>query len=472
VLPVAPGSVDSKWTAEFEEQGTLGKSTASTRLTKKVVDLADLSRGRHYLWDSELKGFGVQVEPTGTKTYIVRYRPKGLGRSGSRRFCKIGRHGDLTADQARNEAKTILAEVARGQDPAAASAIKRRAHENQQRALTNEQLCSLFLRDHAQALRKARTAKNYEILIRRHIQPCLGKTPAAEVTRTAVAALHLSMRENPANANRTLALISSVYSFASKRDLVPDGCNPARGVEKYREVSCDRYLTDDELQRLGLTLIEAETIGIPWEIDETSPNSKLVPKVWKAQRQVADPSAVAAIRLLAVTGARVREILDLRWEHVDFDRGLLFLPDSKTGKKTIVINGATSVALNEIKAKITNGARSGFVIPGQIANQPRADLNRPWRAIRRRADLEGVRLHDLRHTFASVGAGANVSLAVVGRLLGHNQPQTTARYAHLATDPSRRAADIIGDRIALALGGGGKGAAGGPALSVTRREQD
>lgn len=452
VLFAVPASVDSGWTARKLVGDVLGKTTVSTKLTKKVVDQADLSRGRHYLWDSELKGFGVQVEPTGTKTYIVRYRPKGLGRSGPRRFFKIGRHGDLTADQARNEAKTVLAEVARGLDPAATFALKRTAHENRKNALTFAQLCSWFLDGHAKALRKARTAKNYEILVRLHIESALGSIPANEVSRTAVAALHLSMCENPANANRTLALISSIFSFAAKRELVPDGFNPARGVEKYKEVSCDRYLTTEELQRLGSTLIEAETIGIPWVIDETNPKSKHVPKSWKTQREVADPGAVAAIWLLLFTGARVREILDLKWEHVDLERGLLFLPDSKTGKKTIVINGTTACVLNELKETSPPGTRSDFVIPGQIVNQPRADLNRPWRAIRRRAGLDGVRLHDLRHTFASIGAGASIGLPVVGRLLGHSQPQTTARYAHLDADPSRRAADIIGDHLANALG--------------------
>ena len=403
-----------------------------------------------------MKGFGVQVEPTGTKTYIVRYRPKGLGRSAPRRFLKIGRHGSLTTDEARAQAMVVLGEVAAGQNPAATARNKRNTYESRRNALTLGQVGRLFLSEHAQTLRKTSTAANYEIQFRLHIEPALGATLAEDVTRDDVTRLHRSMNANPTNANRTLALVSSIYTFASKRGLVPEGSNPARGVQKYREQACMRYLTSEELQRLGAALIEAETVGIPWTIDETNPKSKHTPKSWKGQREVIDPSAVSAIRLLLFTGARVREILDLRWETVDIERGLLFLADSKTGTKTIVLNTSALEVLQQLKCRhqaIGNGPQTGFVIKGLIENQPRADLNRPWRAIRRRAGLNDLRLHDLRHTFASIGTGASLGLPVVGRLLGHSQPQTTARYAHLDNDPLRRAADLIGSHIASALEG-------------------
>ena len=250
-----------------------------------------------------------------------------------------------------------------------------------------------------------------------------------------------------------LAVISSMYSFAAKRGLVPEGFNPAKGIEKYREESRERYLTSEELLRLSHALIEAETVGIPWVIDTANPKAKHTPKAWKGQREIVDPYAVAAIRLLLFTGARLREILDLTWKHVDLERELLFLPDSKTGKKTIVLNAAALEILQQLRPTVTaDKARlEGFVIKGLVDDQPRADLKRPWTAIRRHADLEGVRLHDLRHTFASIGAGANLGLPVVGKLLGHSQPQTTARYAHLDADPLRRAANIIGDHLSAAM---------------------
>ena len=252
-----------------------------------------------------------------------------------------------------------------------------------------------------------------------------------------------------------------MHSFASKRKLV-EAMNPAKGIEKYREEGRERYLTGDELQRLGGALVEAETAGIPWVIDATNPNSKHTPKLWKGQRELLDPFAVAAIRLLLFTGARLREILHLKWEHIDLERGLLFLPDSKTGKKTIVLNGpsVTVIEALAVKSKAERGNRpidrTTFVIRGLRDDRPRADLKKPWAAIRRHAQLDGVRLHDLRHTFASIGAGASLGLPVVGRLLGHSQPQTTARYAHLDADPLRLAANIIGDHLSAALSGGTK----------------
>lgn len=435
------------------------KTANSLRLTKRVIDQADPSLGRHYLWDSELRGFGVCVEASGTRTYFVRYRLKGLGRDGTRRFYKIGRHGNLTADEAREQAKVILGQVASGRDPAAERLSERRAVILTREAATFQNLADQFLREHVACKRKKTTAVNYEILIRRHAAPSIGERKAHDVTRVDVAALHAAMGAKPYTANRLLAVISSMYVFAAKRALVPEGINPAKGIERYREEGRERYLTSHELQRLGTTLMEAETIGIPWVIDEASPNFKHTPKEWKGQREQQDPFAVAAIRLLIFTGARLGEILNLRWEHVDLERGLLFLPDSKTGKKTIVLNVAamdviTSIAGTTAANETRNvPRRTGYVIKGGIEDRPRTDLKRPWKAIRRHAELGELRLHDLRHTFASIGAGASLGLPIVGKLLGHSQPQTTARYAHLDADPLRRAANIIGDQLSVAMAG-------------------
>jgi integrase len=178
-------------------------------------------------------------------------------------------------------------------------------------------------------------------------------------------------------------------------------------------------------------------------------NSKFAPK--KEMRTTVDQFAAAAIRLLIFTGCRLGEILNLRWSEVDAERGLLFLPDSKTGRKTVVLAAPAMAILEDLP-------RAGiYVIAGESAGQkdekPRADLNRPWRAIRQRASLEDVRLHDLRHSFASVGAGAGLGLPVIGKLLGHTQPSTTQRYAHLDADPVRRAADTIAGRIEAVMNG-------------------
>lgn len=211
-----------------------------------------------------------------------------------------------------------------------------------------------------------------------------------------------------------------------------------------RRPSRERFLSAVELESLGGAIREAETIGIPWQVDDSGPNAKhLMPK--ERRLTVLSPFATAAIRLLLFTGCRLREILNLEWNAVDFDRGMLHLPDSKTGKKSVVLN---SPALEILTALPRLG---DFVIAAADPMQPRSDLKRPWTLVSRRAGLDGLRLHDLRHSFASVGAGAGLGLPVIGKLLGHASPSTTAKYAHLDNDPVRRATNAIGATIAAAM---------------------
>lgn len=231
-----------------------------------------------------------------------------------------------------------------------------------------------------------------------------------------------------------LAVMGSLFAFSERRGLTPEGFNPARKIERYPEARRERFLRDEELGRIGQALAEAEAGRAQ---DPRSPG-KLAG---------ISPNAASALRLLMFTGCRVNEILTLRWEHVDRERGLLLLPDSKTGRKTIVLNGPALAELD----RIPRAHDTPFVIFGTKRGTHLTDLDRPWRIVCALAGIEGVRLHDLRHTFASVGAGASLGLPIVGKLLGHSQPATTARYAHLDADPLRRASDLIAGRIAAAL---------------------
>jgi site-specific recombinase XerC len=196
----------------------------------------------------------------------------------------------------------------------------------------------------------------------------------------------------------------------------------------------------------GEKTTEAETTGVPWNVDVERPTAKHLAKK-KNRFAKLSPFATAALRLLLFTGCRLREILNLKWENVDLERGLLFLPESKTGRKTIILNALGLAVLTGLDWL------GSYVAPGDDAEKPRTDLKRPWRAVSKRAGLEGVRLHDLRHTYASFGAGGGLGLPIIGKLLGHTQASTTARYAHLDNDPLRRAAESICSRIAAALGG-------------------
>ena len=416
---------------------TSTRPEAATKLTKRAVDQALPSDARYFVWDSELKGFAIRVAPSGTKTYIVRYRPRGDGRLGPKRFVVVGRHGPLTPEQARMRAREILGAVAAGRDPAAERA-------QTSAAMTVAALVELFVSEHAAAKRKPRTATGYAAVLNSWVVPKLGKRAAQAITQGEISQLHLAMKARPYQANRMLAIVASMYGFAVKRGLVSKGTNPTDGVVRYRERSRERYLTTEELGRLGETLRLAETAGLPWVLREETKGSKHLAKA-KNQHTLIAPEVCLAFRLLLLTGARLREILHLEWRHVDLERGLLLLPDSKTGRKTIVLS-SPAIGLIRFAPK-----RGPYVITGADGERPRSDLKRPWRAIQQHAGLDGVRIHDLRHTFASIGAGASLGLPIVGKLLGHSQPATTARYAHLDADPLRRATDLIGSRISEAL---------------------
>jgi integrase len=331
-----------------------------------------------------------------------------------------------------------LGAAANGEDPADAIAQERAA-------ASLSDLANAFVADHVKKKRKPKTVESYEHVIDAYLLPELGQRKARAIARSDISRLHGKLSGKPAIANRVLAVASSMFSWGSTHGYVPETFNPASRIEKYQEKRRERFLSSDEIERIGEALREAETVGLPWEPDPNK-KSKHAPKD-ENRRVKVSAEAVAAIRLLLLTGARLREILHLRWEYVDFERGLLLLPDSKTGRKTIILN-APALSILERLART-----SWYVIPGDDPQKPRADLKRPWAAISARADLNGVRLHDLRHTHASFGAGSGMGLPIIGKLLGHTQSATTARYAHLDADPLRRASNKIGGAIAAALEG-------------------
>ena len=411
------------------------------KLTKKVIDGIETDSGGLEKWvaDDELPGFFLRVSARGVKSFVVQYRA-GRGRNAPRRIVTLGKLGALTPDEARTLAKKVLGEVANGGDPARDRADARKAD-------TLADVAELWLKD-VRRLRKPATAAEYERLLRVHILPALGARQLEQIAPRDVAKLAAGLADRPTTANRCLAVLSSFYGWAARRGHVEKDINPSAGLERNREHARERFLTTEELARLGDALRLAETDGLPYAVDETKPKAKHAPKPENRLVKL-DPFAVAAIRLLILTGARLREILDARWSYVDFERGILFLPDSKTGRKPVYLSAAAQAVL----AAVPRIAGNPYIIAGAQDGAPRADLHRPWAAVRRAAGLDGVRLHDLRHSFASFGAGASLGLPIIGKLLGHSQPATTARYAHLDADPLRRAADTIGATIAAAMEG-------------------
>ena len=413
---------------------------STLKLTKRVVDGAELRPARYTLFDSEIRGFGLRVFPSGQKSYVLEYKSGDGGRRAVTKRITIGKSSEFTPDEARRIADRLRSRAKIGQDP-------QKEKSEYRKAASVTDMAEQFLRGHVETKRKPTTKSFYEGILRRVVVPAFGNRKASELTRADLARVHLELSTKPILANRVLAIVGSMYAFAGKHGLVTEGFNPAHGIEKYKETARERLLSVEELERLGASIRVAETVGIPWEIDSTK-ESKHVPKV--KRETVVSEHAAAALRLLIFTGARLREILHLKWAHVDFDRGLLLLPDSKTGQKAIVLNApALSV--------LTNLTRVGaYVIAGDRAGskdeKPRSDLKRPWDMIRRHAKLEGLRIHDLRHNFASFGVGGGMGLPIIGKLLGHTQAATTQRYAHLDADPLRRASNAIGNTIAAAMG--------------------
>ncbi len=410
------------------------------KITKRLVDGLEPGSADRTIFDSDVPGFAVRVRKTGGMSYAVEYKA-GRGRGAPTRRVTIGPVGKITPDEARAAARRVLGSVAHGEDPAAEKASERRA-------LSLGEVVDAFLREHVEAKRKASTAAWMRDALERIVKPALGSMKPDRVTRQDAARLHSSMNDRPVQANRTLAILSALYSWAGKNGYAAEGHNPARGIEKFPEKTRERFLTTDELARLGGALQEGETAGLTYAVDETKPGARHAAALDNRRTRL-DPFAAAAIRLLMLTGARLREILHAKWEYVDFERGVMFLPDSKTGKKPIYL-GAAALAILSSLPRIEGNP---FIIAGAKDGAPRADLKKPWAAVTRAAGLEGVRLHDLRHSFASVGAGASLGLPIIGKLLGHAQSATTARYAHLDADPMRRAVETIGATIAGAMAG-------------------
>jgi integrase len=400
---------------------------ATGRISKTTVDGLTPKQADDYLWDQALKGFGVKVTPAGSKVYLVQYRLG--GRSGRTRRVTIGKHGPLTPDQARREAKHILGQVANHHDVAEE---RRQAHKS----ISISQLCDLYLTEGC-ATKKESTLVRDRSRIERHIKPLLGRKSVKLVSQVDIGrfmqdvAAGKSARDvrtgfrgraivagGKGAARECVTLLGSIFTFAVNRGLRED--NPARKIKKFPARKMERFLSALELARLGETLSAAEG------------------------RE--NPFAIAAIRLLLLTGARKGEIMSLRWDYVDMEGPCLRLPDSKTGAKTIPLGAAAM----EVLAKLSRLESNPYVFPS-ISGGHFVGLQKVWERIRRQAGLEDVRLHDLRHSFASVAVAGGDSLYLVGKVLGHQQAATTERYAHLADDPVRAVADRTAEQIAAAM---------------------
>ena len=378
------------------------------RITGRSVEAIRAGGKDAVFWDRDLAGFGVRVHATGRKVYVVQSRgPAGLTR------LSLGRHGDLFAQDARTRAREVIDRIKRGLDPVPAPAAPE---------LTVAGLAERYLRLHVAAHCRANSARLYRLELERHVLPALGAKPARAVSREDVAELHHRLRDTPYSANRAVKILSRMFRQAETWELLPPGGNPCRAVRLYRERSRDRFLTAGEYRRLGRALGEAAAAA------EGS--------LW--------PSAVAAIRLLLLTGCRKSEILTLRWDDVDLTARELRLRDAKAGPRMVPLTPPAMQVLDGIPRAQGNP----WVIRGRKPGTHMTDLSYHWAQVAARAGLDGVRIHDIRHSFASRALALGESLTMIGRLLGHARVGTTARYAHLQRDAEKAAARRVGDSIA------------------------
>ncbi|MBF0192839.1 MAG: tyrosine-type recombinase/integrase [Magnetococcales bacterium] len=401
----------------------------AVKLTKRIVDGAQPGEKDSFLFDSDVIGFGLKITPAGRKVYLVQYRIQG-----TKKRLFIGVHGSpWTPDQARLEAIRLLGLVAQGVDPA-------QEKQDLKNAETMVQLCDMYFAEGVMTL-KPRTIEVDRGRAEHHIKPLLGHIRVKDVTAGDVERFMQAVAEGQTKclkitkprgrsvvtggkgvANRCMALLSGMFTFAMRRNMRSD--NPVRGIKRFPEHKLGGRLTAEELGRIGDAIRELQEEGV-------------------------NPNALAAIRFIGLTGMRVSEALGLTWQAVDFETGVVHLSDSKTGQQNLQI-GAPALAL---LASLPRVANNDYCFPGALRGQPLTGITRPWYAVRERAGLHRLRLHDLRHGFVSQGVVGGLGLYTMGSLVGHKSQLTTQRYAHMGNDPLRIAANRVSTEIAAAMDG-------------------
>ncbi len=397
------------------------------KLTKRSVESLEPGPAAVVRYDDKLAGFGVRVLPSGRRYYFVRYRNK-HGRS---RWFTIGEHGKITVDKARIKARQIFQAVADGGDPSS-------EREAFRAAPTVNDLLDRYVADHVERKNRPTTRRGFKAIVERDVRPALGQLKVAAVTRQDMDRLHRAKSGTPRQANLILAVCSKAFQLAELWAMRAEGTNPCSKIERYQENHRERFLSADELARLGATLRQAETVGLSWK----SGGCTLYRRV-----------TTAAIELLLYTGCRLSEVLNLQWEHVDFDASTITLPETKSGRPQLVTMNAPA---RQVLKTLEAAKASEWVLPSVSSSMrplSKGGIEAAWDRIRAAAQLNDVRLHDLRHTVGTYAGQSGANAFLVRDLLRHKNLAMTGRYVNRADDPVRTLSDQVGERIAAGLAG-------------------
>jgi integrase len=390
------------------------------KFTKTAIKGIKATGKRYTIFDDEFIGLAVRIGARGGKVFYFVYRA-GKGRTAPLRWLKLGKFPAMTVEQARHMAKDKAALVTLGGDPAL---------EIRQSKITplTETVLETFMAEFVEPRLKPTTAVSYRSLINIYLKPALGKLRIKEVDFRHIAKLHHSLRDKPYQANRAIAVAGSFFSWAAEMGYTGrDKANPVAGINKYKEHKRQEFMTPEMLSLIGDTIDRMEKTWHERQVSKERRSGELVDSI--------TPQSAAAIRLLMFTGARLGEILGLEWDKIDLEKGIARLSDSKTGFKVLQLPAPAVEVLRQLPQM------DKYVFPSYSASGHMGDLRAAWVSVLRQAGLKIWRLHDLRHAFASVMVNSGASLPVVGKILGHNNPSTTARYAHLEANPARQAAE-------------------------------
>lgn len=389
------------------------------KLTKQIVESHGKKEKLYTIWDTEVKGFGCRIQPSGKKIYVFFYRmPKNL----KRLYLTIGVHGSITPDIAREIVKGYSAEVARGIDPkeaknAKSQKVAAQLKEQTEKSITFEEFFKIFTERHRHIEYKASSLKKENNNVKNWIMPFFGKKPLSEITIQHVLAFKDSMKCSPGAYNKCFNTIRAAFNKAEIWEFIPKNTNPCNKITKYPEKKMERFLTKDELQKLEALL-----------------SSKNI-------QQTYSHYSINALKLLIYTGCRKGEVLSLKWQNVHLEDNYFLLKDAKEGERIVPLNDISK----NILFKTIRHKDNPYVFPSMKTNSHLEDIRRLWNTVRNAIDCKDVRIHDLRHSFASFAIKKGIDIFRVSKLLGHKDVKTTMRYAHISKEDMISASNVVGE---------------------------